>query len=252
LHTRVTHTQEIIWRITLIGQISVGLFAWYRRNRCIAWYLTIVGVTTALLYSVGHLASAQVYYVAYCWGTALNYAAEFYLAYAIFATIRATGTTHNRPQPLGQLLLLSLLAISVLHIQYPLTHVLHPDWRWFVTADHLFYSWLSISLGIAPFYSLAVDSAKDQRLLLSYLGFAIYAWVHAGAVDVEVISNFTRRFPLMPTIAYFAALCLWSVSSVFKPGKHEWNPEWTEPFKEYLRKRPRFQFFNPSRKATSL
>jgi hypothetical protein len=238
LHTKITYLQLVIWFAVVAGQSAVGLWAWKRRNSALAIYLGIEVARFLWLFPVARLASAHAYYIAYCIGTGVDYAAQVYLVVAIFQAIRQTGIPNKNHPAYMQGLAMVLLAAAILTLRFPLENIAQPPAvLWFYAADHVAMYWICLMLIVAPLYAYVVDAAKDTRLLLLYLGFSVYIAVRAGAVDAAIATHLIHRYKHAAEIAYFFSLVLWFASSHFQIASHQWDPAQTEFLKTALRKR---------------
>ena len=233
MHTKITQFQLILWFAVLGGQILVGGWAGRRRNRPLAMYMGVEVANSLLMFAVARLGSAHAYYLAYIAGSLVDYGAQVYLVVAIFCAIRKTGIPNNHAFLL-QVLALAALAVAILTMRFPLVNVFHA-WRWFLAVDHVAFYWLCLMLMAAPFYAWMVDSAKDTRLLLVYVGFAVNTAVHAAAVDLAIATHLIYRFAHIPDFTYFLSLAVWLYSSHFPFAAHHWDPAQTELLKTALR-----------------
>lgn len=252
MHSKITHLQFLIQFAVVAGQSVVGLWAWRRRNSALAIYLGIVAARFLLLFPVARLASAHAYYIAYCIGTGVDYAAQVFLVVAIFQAIRKTGIPNKNHPAYLQGLAFVLLAAAILTLRFPLENIPDTAWKWHLAIDHVAMYWLCLMLIVAPLYAYMVDSAKDTRLLLIYLAFATYIAVRAGAVDIAIATHLVRRFRHAPEIAYALSLVLWFASSHFQSACHQWDPAQTECLKTALRTKQRSHIHELSRRERSL
>lgn len=234
MHTKITHPQLLIWLAVVLSQLIVGLWAYRRRNSALAVYLGIEVVNSLCLFAVARLASAHIYYVAYWAGTFVDYAAQVFLVVAIFQAIRKTGIP-NRHSLLLQVFAGCMFALATLTLRFPLANNVTPGWKWFLTIDHVALYWLCLMLIAAPLYAYMVDSAKDTRLLLIYIGFALYLAVRSGAVDVAISTHLAVRLTHVTEISYLISLVLWFISSNYQVASHQWDPAQTELLKTALR-----------------
>jgi hypothetical protein len=92
-------------------------------------------------------------------------------------------------------------------------------------------------LTVVPLYAWMVDSAKDTRLLLIYLGFALYVAARSGAVDIAIGTHLAVRLTHATEISYLFSLVLWFISSNYQVASHQWDPAQTEILKTALRQR---------------
>lgn len=253
MHTKITYLQIVIWFAVVAGQSAVGLWAWKRRNNALAIYLGIEVARFLWLFPVARLGSAHAYYIAYCIGTAVDYMAQAFLVVAIFSRICETGIPSKNHLAYFQGLAMILLAVSIVTLRFPLEKLNQPPAvLWFYAVDHVAMYWLCLMLIAAPLYAYMVDSAKDTRLLLIYLGFATYIAVRAGAVDIAIATHLVRRFSHAAEIAYIFSLVLWFASSHFHSACHQWDPAQTEFLKTALRTKQRSHIHELSRRERSL
>jgi Na+-translocating ferredoxin:NAD+ oxidoreductase RnfA subunit len=239
LHTKITHLQLVIWIAVILGQLVVGLWAYRRRNSVLVIYLGVEVVRAICVFAVARLAPWQAYEVAYWIGWFVDYAAHIYLVVAIFKGIRKTGIPSKNHPAYFQGLAFVLLAASILTLRYPLSNHVVPAWKWYLAIDHVAMYWLCLMLIAAPLYAYMVDSAKDARLLLIYLGFALYIGARSGAVDTAIGTHLARRLTHVTEISYLFSLVLWFLSSYFSVACHQWDPAQTEHLKTALRARSR-------------
>lgn len=235
MHTKVTDLQFYIWEVILTSQVIVSLWSLRRRNTAVAIYLGVEALNLAIPFAVGRLASVHVYWIAYWIATIVDYAAQAYLVVAIFSCIRKTGIpSKNHPACLQGMAML-LLAVSILTLRFPLENIARPAVLWFYAVDHVAFYWLCLMLVVAPLYAYMVDAAKDKRLLLVYLGFALNTAVHAGVIDYAISTHLIHRMRHVPDIAYLVSLVVWFASSYFPAASHQWDPAKTEFLKTALR-----------------
>lgn len=237
MHTNVTHPQLIIWIAVMAGQLAVGCVAWHRRCVALAAYLGIELANSLTLFALAHLVSARAYYEAYCIATVVDYGAQVFLVAYFYSAIRKTGIPSKSHPIFLQVMAGTLLGVAILTVQFPLTNISHPEWRLALTADHTVFCWLCLLLSAAPLYAWVIDSAKDTRLVLTYLGIALYVAVRAGAVDMAISSHLVTRARHLPEVAYFASLILWCISCFTSSACHQWDPAQTELLKVALRER---------------
>lgn len=237
MHTKITHLQLLIWIAVSAGQTAVGLWAWKRRNNALAMYLGIAVANSLWLSAMARLASAHAYYIAYWIGTVVDYGAQAYLVIAIFACIRKTGIPSKNHPAMLQGLGIVLMAASILTLRFPLESIGRTAVFWFYAVDHVAMYWLCLMLIAAPLYAYIVDSAKDARLLLLYIGFSTYIGVRAGAVDIAVATHLIHRYIHAPEIAYLFSLVLWFASSHFPVANHQWDSAQTDSLKRAIRAR---------------
>jgi hypothetical protein len=238
LHAKITHIQFLIWLAVIAGQLAVGLWSYRRRNSVLAVYLGVEVVRALCVFAVARMGSAHAYYIAYWIGWFVDYAAQIYLVVAIFETINKTGIPSRHPMLL-HVFAGCMFAVAILTLRFPLTSNIAPGWKWFLTIDHVAMYWLCLMLAVEPFYAKMVDSAKDTRLLLTYIGFALYVAARSNAVDAAIGTHLTVRLTHITEIAYLVSLVLWFISSNYQVGSHEWDPAQTEPLKAALRARIR-------------
>lgn len=234
MHTKITQIQLILWLASLAGQSLVCLWAWRRRYSALALFLGIEAVASAALLPVAYLASWQTYYVAWYVGKMVDYAAQAGLAAAIYVTIRKTGIPSKNHPTLLQIFAGGLFAVAILTLRFPLVNITHPQWRTFLSIDHTVCYWLCLILSAAPFYSWLVDSARDTRLILTYLGLAVYVAVHAASVDATIATHLFHRFAYLPDAAYLVSLVLWFRSCLYSPASHQIDPAQMESLKAAL------------------
>jgi hypothetical protein len=202
----------------------------------VAIYLGIVVARFLWLFPVARLGSAHAYYISYLIGTMVDYAAQVYLVIAIFAYIRKTGIPNRHPMLL-QVFAGCMLALAILTLRFPLTSGITPAWKWFLAINHVALYWLCLMLIAAPLYAYVVDSAKDTRLLLIYIGFSLYIAARSGAVDIAIGTHLAIRLTHVTEIAYLISLVLWLSSSHFSAASHQWDPAHTALLKTALRNR---------------
>lgn len=251
MHTKITLLQYCIWEAVVAGNLVVGFWACWKRNNAIAIYLGLAVAKSAGLFAVSQLASAHAYYIAYWIGTVVDYGAQVFLVIALFACIRQTGIPSKSHPAYLQGLGILLLAAAILTLRFPLEKITQPAVLWFYAVDHVAMYWLCLMLIAAPLYAYMVDSAKDTRLLLTYLGFATYIAVRAGAVDIAIATHLVRRFSHAAEIAYIFSLVLWFASSHFHSACHQWDPAQTEFLKTALRRKQRSHIHELSRRERS-
>jgi hypothetical protein len=251
LHTKITHLQLAIFFAVVAGQSVVGLWAWRRRNAPLAIYLCIVVVRFLWLFPVARLASAHAYYIAYWIGTFVDYGAQVFLVVALFQATRKTGIPDRHPVLL-QVFAGSMFALSILTLRFPLENIANTAWKWHLAIDHVAMYWLCLMLVAAPLYAWMVDSAKDTRLLLIYLGFALYVAARTGEVDIAIRTHLAVRLTHLTEISYLFSLVLWFISSHFQVASHQWDPAQTEALKTALRAKYRSHLHEPSRHERSL
>ena len=251
MHTKITLLQLIIWFAVVAGQSVTGLWAWRRRNNDLAIYLGIVVARFLWLFPVARLGSAHAYYIAYWIGTAVDYAAQVYLVIAIFACIRKTGIPNRHPMLL-QVFAGCMLGLAILTLRFPLASSITPAWKWFLAINHVALYWLCLMLIAAPLYAYVVDSAKDMRLLLIYIGFSLYIAIRSGAVDIAIGTHRAVRLTHLTEIIYLISLVLWFISSQFSAASHQWDPAQTEFLKTALRAKNRSHLHELSRHERSL
>jgi hypothetical protein len=249
LHTKITHLQYCIWAAVVAGNLVVGLWAYWRRNNALAIYLGLAVAKSLGLFAVSQLASAHAYHIAYWIGIFVDYGANVFLVVAIFQAIRKTGIPDRHPILL-QVFAGSMFAIATLTLRFPLTSNIDSAWKWFLAIDHVAMYWLCLMLTVVPLYGWMVDSAKDARLLLIYLGFSLYVVARSGVVDTA-IGTHPVRLTHTTEIAYLISLVLWFASSHFKVASHQWDPAQTEILKTALRNR-RSHLHELSRRERSL
>jgi hypothetical protein len=238
LHTKITHLQLVIWIAVIVGQLAVGLWSYRRRNAVLVVYLGVEVVRAVCVFTVAHLASAHAYYIAYWIGWFVDYAAQVYLVVAIFQTIQKTGIPSRYPMLL-HVFAGCMFALAILTLRFPLLSNIDPGWKWMLTIDHVALYWLCLMLAVVPFYAWMVDSAKDTRLLLIYLGFALYVAVRSNAVDTAIGTHLAVRPTHITEIAYLVSLVLWIISSNYQVASHQWDPAQTEALKTALRAKHR-------------
>jgi hypothetical protein len=238
LHTKITHLQLLIWFAVVLCQLIVGLWAYRRRNTALAIYLGIVVARFLWLFPVARLGSAHAYYIAYWIGAFVDYAAQVYLVAAIFQAIRKTGIPDRNPLLL-HVFAGCMFALAILTLRFPLTSNVSPGWKWFLAIDHVAMYWLCLMLAVVPLYAWMVDSAKDTRLLLIYIGFSLYLAVRSGAVDIAIGTHRAVHLTHFTEFAYLISLVLWLLSSNYPVASHQWDPAQTEFLKTALRARMR-------------
>lgn len=248
MHTKITHLQFVIWIAVVFGQLSVGLWAYRRRNNALAAYLGVEVVNSLWLFAVSYLASAHAYHIAYWIGTMVDYADQVFLVVAIYSGIRKTGIPGKNHPAYFQGLAFVLLACAILTLRFPLTSSIAPGWKWFLAVDHIALYWLCLMLIAAPLYAYMVDSAKDARLLLIYLGFALYVGARSGAVDTAIKTHLAIRLTHVTEISYLFSLVLWFTSSYVSAASHQWDPAQTEFLKTALRTKNRSHLHELSRR----
>lgn len=252
MHTKITHLQLVIWIAVTLGQMVVSLWAYRRRNSALAIYLGAEVGNSIWLFAVAHLAPWQVFHIAYWTGTFVDYAAQIFLVVAIFQGIRKTGIPGKNHPAYLQGLAFVLLAAAILTLRFPLSSDIAPGWKWFLAVDHVALYWLCLMLIAAPLYAYMVDSAKDARLLLIYLGFALYVGAHSGAVDTAIKTHLAIRLTHVTEIFYLFSLVLWFASSYISAASHQWDPAQTEFLKTALRTKNRSHLHELSRHERSL
>jgi hypothetical protein len=238
LHTKITHLQLVIWVAVIVGQLAVGLWSYRRGNNSLAVYLGVVPIRALCLFAVARLAPWQVYQVAYWVGMSVDYAAQVFLVVAIFQAMRKTGIPRRYPILL-HIFAGCMFALAILTLRFPLLSNINSGWKWILTIDHVALYWLCLMLAVVPLYAWMVDSAKDTRLLLIYLGFSLYAIARSGAVDTAIRTHLAVRLTHITEITYLVSLVLWFISSNYQVGSHAWDPAQTEPLKAALRARIR-------------
>lgn len=221
----------------MAGQLAVGCVAWHRRCVALAAYLGVELANSFILFALAPLISARAYYVAYCIATVVDYGAQLFLVAYFYSAVRKTGIPGKNHPIFLQILAGALLGVAILTIPFPLTNITHPEWRLALTADHTVFYWLCLLLTAAPFYAWVIDSGKDTRLVLTYLGIAVYVAVRAGAVDVAISSHLVTRARHFPEIAYLVSLILWCTSCFTSSACHQWDPAQTELLKVALREK---------------
>lgn len=221
----------------LTGQVIVCLWSIRRRNTALAIYLGVEALNLAIPFAVGRVASLHVYYIAYWIATFVDYAAQAYLVTAIYACIRKTGIPSKSHPVYFQGLAVVLMAASILTLRFPLEQLHQSPVLWFYAVDHVAMYWLCLMLVVVPIYASVIDSARDTRLMLLYLGFSVYVAVRAGAVDFAISTHLIHRFRHAPEVAYFFSLVLWFASSNFQFASHQWDPAQTGALKKALRAR---------------
>lgn len=237
MHSHITHPQFILWLSVLSGQILVGTIASLRRNRVLAIYLAVEAVNSLTLMFVARAGSAMAYYRGFIVGTAVDYAAMAILVALIYRGIRQTGIPSKHHGILLQILAGCLFAVAIFAAPFPLETIAHPQWRTVLAVDRVVFSWLALLLAVSPFYAWMVDAAKDTRILLIYLGLAVYVAVHLQALDLAIANHF--RFANLGNFAYFLSLVLWCCSTFFQPATHQIDPTQLELVKEALRHKRR-------------
>ena len=185
---------------------------------------------------VSRLGSAHTYYIAYWACTIIDYADQIFLVVAIFSIMRKTGIPDRHPILL-HVISGCMLGVAILTTPYALDSKVNAGWLWFMCVDHVAMYWICLMLTAVPLYSYMVDSVKDTRLLLIYLGFAIYIAARAGSVDAVLATNHMHYFKHATEIAYAFSLVLWFASSRFQFAKHQWDPAETESLKSAIRSR---------------
>jgi hypothetical protein len=208
-----------------------------RRNRILALYVGVEVVNSLALLFLARAGSALAYYKGFVAGTTVDYAAMAILVAMIYGTIRQTGIPSKHHGILLQILAGGLAAVAIFAAPFPLQTIAHPQWRTVLALDRVVFNWLALLLSVAPFYAWMIDAAKDTRLLLIYLGLAVYVAVHLQALDLAIANHF--RFANLGDFAYFLSLVLWCCSSFFQPATHQWDPAKTELLKEALRRKRR-------------
>jgi hypothetical protein len=236
LHTKITHLQLVIWLAVMAGQLAVSLWAATRRNSALATYLGVQVAKSLCVFAVAHLATWQVYYKAYWVSTFIDYGVQVYLVIAIFACIRKTGIP-NRHSALLQVFAGCMFAVAVLTLRFPLENIVNSAWKWHLAIDHVAMYWLCLMLIAAPLYAYMVDSAKDTRLLLTYIGFWLYIAARASAVDIAIRTHLAMRLTHVTEICYLLSLVLWFVASQYPDACHQWDPAQTELLMKALRQR---------------
>lgn len=232
MHSHISHAQFLLWLTVLSVQILVGTVALLRHNRTLALYLAIEAANSLTLLLVARTGSAVAYYHAFVVGTGVDYLAMALLVALIYRTIRETGIPGHGM--LLQVMAGCLFAVAIFAAPFPLQIIAHPQWKTVMAVDRVFFNWLSFLLIAAPLYAWMVDAAKDSRLLLIYLGLALYVAVHLGALEIAMVS---RKFSHASSFTYFLSLVLWCCSSLFQPANHQLNPALTEFLKEALRRK---------------
>lgn len=237
MHSQISQTQYIVWFSVMVGQLIVAIRAWHCRSHAVAVYLTWSLSDFIILSLVAKLGSAKAYYVAYCIGIPVDYAAQIFLLVSLFAAVRTTGIPGKNHALYFQVIVCIVAGVAIFMLPFSLQNITHPQWRWALGIDKVFYSWLCFMLILAPIYAWIVDAAKDLQLTLNYVGLAIFAAVNAGAIDIVIKSHLARAEQLLfvPDIAYFFSLVLWFISCHFKPASHQWDPAQTEALKAALR-----------------
>lgn len=235
MHTKITAVQLTIWLAIIAGQILVGLFSWRRRNSALAAYLGIEASLSVIQFAVARLCSAHAYLIAYSGSMLADYGAMTFLVVWLYLATRRTGIP-NRHGFLLQIVAVAMFALAILTLPFPLANTPVP-WRWYLAVDHVVFYWLCLMLMMAPLYAWLVDSAKDSRLLLVYLGFSLYVAVRAGVIDLTISSHLKHRFSHVSDLAYLLSLVLWFCSSRCQQAKHQWDPAQTELLKAALRSR---------------
>lgn len=251
MHTKITHLQYCIWFAIIAGHLVVGSWAYWRRNSALALYLGVAVVKSLALFAVAHMASAQAYFVTYWAATFVDYGAQAYLVVSLFQAIRKTGIP-NRHSVLLQVFASCLFAVAILTARFPLENIANVDWMWFLAINRVALNWIALMLIAAPLYAYMVDSAKDARLLLIYVGFALYVAARSGAVDVAIRTHLAVRFTHATEIAYVFSLVLWLFSSQYSAASHQWDPAQTDALKTALRAKSRGYLHELSRHERSL
>jgi hypothetical protein len=202
----------------------------------LAVYLGVEVANSLWLFAAARLAPWQVYQVAYWVGMFVDYAAPVYLVVAIFQAIRKTGIPDRNPLLL-HVFAGCMFAVAILTLRFPLTSNIVPSWKSILTIDHVAMYWLCLMLAAAPLYAWMVDAAKDTRLLLVYLGFALYIGVRSVAVDTAIGTHRAVQLTHVTEITYLISLALWFLSSNYHVASHQWDPAQTEFLKTALRNR---------------
>lgn len=195
---------------------------------------------------MAHLGSAYAYYIAYWVATFVDYAAQAFLVVAIFQAMRKTGIP-GRHGVFLQVFAGSMLAVAILSLRFPLAANLAPGWKWFLTVDHVAMYWLCLMLAAVPLYAYLVDSAKDQRSLLIYIGFALYVFFRSVEVDTAIGTHLAIWLTHITEIAYLFSLVLWLFSSNYPAASHQIDPAQMELLKTALRIRTRSHLHELSR-----
>jgi hypothetical protein len=169
---------------------------------------------------------------------------------ALFQAIRKTGIPDRNPVLL-HVFAGCMFAIAILTLSFPLVNSPAPGWKWILTIDHVAMYWLCLMLAAAPLYAWMVDSAKDTRLLLVYLGFSVYTAVRSSAVDIAIGTHRVVHLTHFTEIAYIISLVLWLISSSYQSASHQWDPAQTELLKTALRAKYRSHLHELSRNERS-
>lgn len=237
MHTEISQVAWAIWIVIIAGELIVFVRAAKTKNVGLSIFLAVEILISAGMVPMARLASGVAYYRAYVAAQGLHYVAETVLLASIFISVRKTGIPGKNHPSLIRWVAFLLFGFAIYTLGFPLRYISNSNFKWLFSTDHVFNYWLCLMLVVAPFYAWLVDSAKDTRLLLVYIGFSLYVVVNAGVLDFAISSHLAkvRSVLHLPDFAYIASLFLWFLSCRYQFAAHQWDTAQTESLKAALR-----------------
>lgn len=204
-----TAAQYVWWLAVAAGQSVVLRKAWSSRDvrfyLCGELLLTSVGLPLTLFAPRTWL--VPLYLTAEWTDNVLTVALLFSLLERLRVRARRRYASPVLTAGLGAFALGVTMLLAKLPIPQLSQNVLGPVH----TMSHTIWSWLCLTVVLAPVYCFVSGANFDRRTLLLFVGLSLYIAVHAGVLTFLILQFFNHSAwaDLLSNVTYLLTLCLW-------------------------------------------